>query len=73
MYIVLDISKKTVVGVCKDKEGNEIWEETFATTKEGLDKLIKKVYKTSILKVEHENRSKSRRCHDKRSHHTPSE
>jgi len=52
MYIGLDISKKTVVAVCKDKEGNKVWEETFETNGCGLDNLIKKLQKDDEIVLE---------------------
>jgi len=43
MYVGLDISKNSTVGVWKDEKGNKIAGEVFSTDKQGLQKLAEKL------------------------------
>ena len=52
MYVGLDVSKKNIVCVGQDKEGNIVYEGTFGTTKEGIDGLLNSVGKDSSFAVE---------------------
>ena len=52
MYVGLDISKKKTIGIWKDKKGRNISEETFATNREGLNKLIEKLDKNCKVVLE---------------------
>lgn len=52
MYVGLDVSKKQTVGVWKDKEGEKLYEETFTTDRNGMDKLIGSIKGDSKIVVE---------------------
>lgn len=52
MYVGLDVSKREIVCVGKDKEGRVLYQETFETSAEEMDRLVDAVGCDSMFAVE---------------------
>ena len=52
MYVGLDVSKKEIVCVGEDKNGNVVYENTLGVTRDDIDNLVKSIGRNSVFAVE---------------------